>query len=693
MPKWYQGSYRRNLVDMHIEAWDEEFLSRFDPETYVALLKKANIQSAMLYINSHVGYCYWPTQTGCMHPGFKGEDRMKKLFDLCHQEGMDVIAYYSLIYNNWAYESNPDWRMVDMNGKASRERRINVKPGGSRINEGRYGLCCPNSKGYREFVFAQIREFCQHFDFEGVFFDMTFWPMVCYCNSCKERYAKEVGGDIPTIVDWNDPVWVNFQKKREEWMSEFADIVTRELKKNKPHATVEHQYSTATHSWIRGVTEGISQASDYAGGDLYGGFLQQSFVCKLYHGLTRNQPFEYMTSRCYPSLNDHTTMKSKEMLALHTYITMAHQGAFLIIDAIDPIGTMNSKVYELIGSVFEESKQYEPYLGGEFCKDVGIYFSLRAKMNPDVNGYDAVKPDYSVPHLEAAFGAACILKENHIPYGVVNNYKLEDLSKVKILVLPDVVAMNEVEKQAVKDFVQKGGSLYVSGRTAPDLLAEMLGLQYEGRTEEDVTYMEFNDHGSFLLAKTEANYPLTVFGYQLKMRGASKEQTLATITLPYTNPSDFGEFASIHSNPPGTKTEYPSVIYRSYGKGRIMWVAAPLEAAQQQPHRQVFANMIRELATEPFAFEADAPGVAEVTLFHKEEENRFLVSVVNVQDDFQILPVYDMTVRIRLGNKKPVRVMVLPCEKEIEFNMKNGYVEFKIDKLDIFKMFAIDYEE
>ncbi|MCM8900060.1 alpha-L-fucosidase [Caldicoprobacter algeriensis] len=680
MSKWYQKSYRRSLVDMHIEAWNDEFLSQFDPETYVELLKKANIQSAMLYINSHVGYCYWPTKTGCMHPGFKGEDKMKKLFDLCHKAGMDVIVYYSLIYNNWAYNLNPSWRMLDRNGKASRE------------NGGRYGLCCPNSQGYREFVFAQIKEFCQHFDFEGVFFDMTFWPMVCFCNSCKERYAKEVGGDIPTVIDWNNPVWVNFQKKREEWMSEFAEITTREMKKYKPYATVEHQYSTATQPWIRGVTEGISQASDYIGGDFYGGFMQQSFVCKLYYGLTRNQPFEYMTSRCYPNLRDHTTMKSREMIALHNYITMAHQGAFLIIDAIDPIGTMNPKVYELIGDVFEESKKYEPYLGGKFCKDVGIYFSLRAKMNPDVNGNDAIDPDYGVPHLDAAFGAACILKENHIPFGVVNNYKLEDLSKIKILILPDVVVMDETEKQAVKDFVQKGGSLYISGRTAPDLVAEMLGLQYEGRTEEDITYITFNDNGNFLISNTNVNYPLTIFGYQLKMSGASKEQILATITLPYTNPSESGQFASIHSNPPGINTEYPSVIYGSYGRGKVIWVAAPLEAAQQEPHRQVFVNMIRELATEPFAFQADGPGVAEITLFHKEEENRFLVSVVNIQEGFHILPVYNMTVRIRLDNKKPVRVVMLPSKKEIKFDVKNGYVEFKIDKLDIFKMFAVDYE-
>ena len=38
---WYRNVYRRNLVDMHIEDWDERFLSEFDPKDYVENLKKA----------------------------------------------------------------------------------------------------------------------------------------------------------------------------------------------------------------------------------------------------------------------------------------------------------------------------------------------------------------------------------------------------------------------------------------------------------------------------------------------------------------------------------------------------------------------------------------------------------------------------------------------------------------------------
>lgn len=55
MDKWYKKHYRRTLLDMHIEDWNEEFLSQYDPKKYFELLKKAEITAPMIYVQSHVG--------------------------------------------------------------------------------------------------------------------------------------------------------------------------------------------------------------------------------------------------------------------------------------------------------------------------------------------------------------------------------------------------------------------------------------------------------------------------------------------------------------------------------------------------------------------------------------------------------------------------------------------------------------
>ena len=72
MKKWYQDKFRRTLLDMHIEDWNPEFMRQFDPEVYFRALQKAEITAPMIYVQSHVGLCYWPTKSGVMHKGFEG---------------------------------------------------------------------------------------------------------------------------------------------------------------------------------------------------------------------------------------------------------------------------------------------------------------------------------------------------------------------------------------------------------------------------------------------------------------------------------------------------------------------------------------------------------------------------------------------------------------------------------------------
>ena len=88
---WYSSLYRRHLLDMHIEDWSSEFLSEFSAEEYIKNLKKAQINYAMIYFQSHVGLCYFPTEKGTMHSAFEKDPyMMKKLVDECHKSGIRV---------------------------------------------------------------------------------------------------------------------------------------------------------------------------------------------------------------------------------------------------------------------------------------------------------------------------------------------------------------------------------------------------------------------------------------------------------------------------------------------------------------------------------------------------------------------------------------------------------------------------
>lgn len=691
--KWFQKSYRRNLVDMHVSDWDEKFLSEFDPKKYVETVTLAGISSALVYANSHVGNCYWPTKTGHMHKGLKGRDILGEVIELFHQSGIDVITYYSLIFNNWAYDNHPDWRIVNIGGKETK------------VWTGRYGVCCPNSS-YRDFVVAQIEELCKNYEFEGVWPDMTFWPTVCYCPACIKRYASEVEEELPRIVNWEDPSWVKFQRKREEWLAEFASLVTSTVKKLKPTATVSHQSGSFLQDWKMGTSIELAKQSDFLAADLYGDSLQQSFYSKLFYNLSENVPFEYMTSRCYPDLRHHTSIKSEELLKAQVYSTLVNHGAFVFIDAIDPVGTLNTDVYERMGRIFKQTQKYEKYLGGRLCQDIGIYVSFESRIDLADNGRkvnEVLLNITKVPsHSQAALWASKSLLNAHIPFGVITKKNLKELSSYRVIILSDVPMMDEEETEALREFVSSGGSLYASkytslitkdGEREKDfLLSDVFGVSYLGETKEEVTYISPEEEGKDLFPGYSAKYPLTILAPQLKIKTRGGAKVLATLTLPYTDPRDSSRFASIHSNPPGIPTDYPSIVLNGYGKGRALYVATDLEAIESESHPIIFTNLINLLSPKPFSFEADAPKSVEITLFHQPDRKRYLINLLNFQAELPNIPIERIKLRIRLNRKELERLIKLPEEKELVYEVKEDCVEFVAPKLETFLMLALDYK-
>jgi hypothetical protein len=687
--KWYQKSYRRNLVDMHIDDWNEEFLSKLNVKAYVGLLKKANVQTAMIYANSHVGLCYWPTTHARMHRGLKGEDFLGEMIQLCHAQGMDVVVYFSLIYDNWAYDHDPDWRIINEFGCNSREKSEKIMFSGER-----YGTCCPNNVGYRDYVRKQVRELCEMYSFEGIFFDMLFWPSVCYCPSCKARFEAETGMQIPEILDWTDASWLRFQQKREEWMSEFAEFITHTVREVTPGVTVEHQFSPASHSWRWGVTDGICKASDYAGGDFYGGASQQSFICKLYHSLTLNEPFEYMTSRCDPDLYFHTNTKSKEALELHTYLALAHNGAFLFIDAIDPDGIVQPELYQTMGEIFSESARYEKFLGGKLCRDVAIYFSLTSKIDLQYNGtlVSQLKETGEFPHLKAALTAAETMIWHHIPFDVVSKRNLGEIGDCAVLVLPDVRLIDDEEAEKICAFVEHGGSLYVSGYADHPMISKLIGIQYCGETKEKITYLAPNGKGGALFPGIDVSAPLAIKGSQHIVRTEHPEDVRATVTLPYTDPADTTHFASIHTNPPGVTTNHAAAIERKYGKGKVLWLAAPIEAMESTATRQAFAHLVKTLAEKPLFFVSDAPAPVEILVFHQEEHKRFVVHLVNEQEKYPQIIAQNIRLAVKLNGRKAISANILQHGQEIKLAQEGGYAHIEIPRLKTYCMAQIKYE-
>jgi hypothetical protein len=679
---WYVTAYRRAVIDIHIPDWDDAFLSKIDVDQYVGLLSRARAQSVVAYAMSHVGLFNYQTKVGRPHKGLLGRNLVREIIDACHTRRIAVQLYNSLIFDRTTADLHADWRMRTADGKPHGEG-------------GRHGLVCPNSP-YREYVRAWVEEECTLFDFDGIRFDMTFWPAVCYCEHCRRRFAAEVGGEIPTLVNWLDERWVAFQRKREVWLGEFAAIATNTVRKHRPTASVEHQSSTYPANWALGVNTPLLPNNDFLQGDFYGDSWQGSFVRKLLEDLTPRRPYGFETSFSL-ELADHTAMKPEPLLEAKAAAAIADNAAFIFIDAIDPIGTLNPKVYDRMGRIFDRLMPYYGELGGERVADVAVYYSLDSKFDFAGNGRNVGGADTSDAHTRSATAFTRALGSHHLPFAVIGKASLRHLSDLKVLVLPNVNMMDDSEVEIIRHWVREGGCLLATGWTS---LVDTRGRQGKDFSLADVFgvtlkqpswtawphYVAPTGEATAEFGEFSISYPAfaRTTGQEISVRSDSSARVLATTTLVWPATDD-SRFSSIHSNPPWKPTTRPEIVVNSYGKGKAIYCASPIETIDALSDTLI--RLIRRLYR-GFSFECDAPAAVELTLFHQPELHRYRLSLVNFQKDLPNIPIEQIPVQLRLPAKVH-RIVALPTNRRIPHTERDGVVRFTVPRLEALAMFAV----
>ncbi len=680
--QWYSRAWRRAVIDMHIPDWDERFLSEFDARQYAEMLVRSRAQSIVCCCLSHTGLFNYPTKVGKQHAAWKGRNALQEMIDRCHERKISVVLYCSLIFDRWAGDTYPEWRIRNWEGKIYGQ-------------DGRQATICPNSP-YRDYVRRFVTEISDQFDFEGIRFDMTFWPAVCYCEYCQKRFAEEVGGTLPMTVDWQDEKWVAFQRCRERWLIEFARVPTETVLSRKPKVSIEHQSSTYPLNWTFGVTEGLAGQNSFLQGDFYGDQLLGSFVRKLLERMTPNRPFGYETSFSI-DLHDHTAMKSEELLLAKASAAIADSAAFIFIDAINPIGTVNLRTHARMGKVFDRLMPYYPHIGGERLFDVAIYYSLESKFTMASGGRHIGSTDSSDAHTESAMQVASRLIQAHLPFEVITKASLSQLQHCRILILPNVNMMDENECETIRGWVQAGGGLIATGGTSivdklgrkhsDFMLADVFGVSLvEANWSNRNHYIAPTSDGQDLFPEFDTRAPVYSQGFGIRVNAAPNTTVLATTTLPWPSP-DPTKFSSVYSDPPWMATDYPEVTLNHFGKGAAVYCGTRIETLQPIP--DTIALLVRRLNSR-FCFEVDAPACVEATLFHQPDRRRHVLSLVNFQKELPNLPVEGIVCRLDL-DVRINEIQEIPSMRGVDFIRRGAMVEFRIPRLETLAQFAAQH--
>ena len=687
---WYGAIYRQLHLDAHLDRFDAIYRN-FDAEAAADIFQAAGFQ--MVSYMAMDGPSYYPTKIGVPHPGLD-RDFTGELTRALKKRGIRTIVYMSAHLERRFHREHPDWI-------------YNPDPSRTIVDTGSIGesaATCLNSSWVDEVAIPQYREILEWYDVDGFFIDGVTQPYLrsnCYCTYCRELFAREVGGNIPT--DDSDPKAFAYRKWANRHMEAYMEKVYCALSAIKPGVAILNngvwmvsRYPVSPPEYVMH----ICWDTPVPGTGLYSyNFSEEGRYLATLTDVRPAITWSCMAIDGY-SWGDYT-MREPEAFMHESAIVLAACGRIYLSDNPYPSGNPDGALMDAYSAVNERARALEPFLKG--CvpvKDAAILHSAdsvwsKAPMNP-CTGWTAS------PAYHAVCGAHKALIEGHVQLGIVNSdVFLKTIDRYGVLILPDQRILSEEECAAIRHFVGNGGALVATGETGlrdgenkpldTFSIADVLGVDYRGSSDTINSYLRI----------TEKNEPFGIPAYDVQVVGnythivPTTAQTLIDLVPPY-------EGKKTGSPPPAVHPEGPGVTINVFVKGKAVYCASRLFEAYFREDTPVLRKIALWLLNLAYPVESrtialdNAP--INVEVFYNEHSGERFIHLINFNADKRelgtphiqdFITVYGIRARVRLP-RKPKSVTTVPEGKMLSFSYRNGWVEFEAEPLEIHGVYRIE---
>ncbi|MBN1418869.1 MAG: beta-galactosidase trimerization domain-containing protein [Planctomycetes bacterium] len=616
--------FRRHIVGIEwgptgANDRDEIYMSRASGRDIIAALARARSEYAVVFMKD-MNFAYYPSRVATRCPNLRGRDLLRECIDAAKPIGMPVIAYCQVQYDTATWNAHPEWRMKDAAGEDL----------GSRL--------CYRS-GYLAFVEAVAAEMMEY-EIAGFHFDMLDFgfgpPYGCWCPTCRAAFKKEHGIEMPAGVTW-DEAWEKMLRFRCESNGRFCEDLEAFVKAKRPEISVDYNYhGYPPFNWVEGeMPVRHARTGDFVtaeGLPFVFGHTNPSLLALFLRAARPEGPIQCVTSRSVYDYHDFTVRPVLD-LGWEVFTYLAHGAQCTIVDKANYEGTIDPVVYDRIGTIFAEALSKRDFFGHEPVREVGLYFSARAR-----DWYAREEP---VKYFGAVWGAHKALVHSHIPVGFVidESASLERLRAFPIIYAPNLAVVTAEEIGLLRAYVADGGKLLLTGLAGAcdrhgnlkerSSLEELIGARLV-RTfvAENDNYLRLprtlgDGEGKFLLEGIPPDWPMLAWGpiAVFEARGART----------------FGEILAAHRTEDNLwmrrmsagKVAGPAVLVHRFGKGLVVCVPCAFDAAyagdyRMPEHRILIRNLIRLLNPAPEVV-VDAPLNVETVIARDAKRGRHLI--------------------------------------------------------------------
>lgn len=596
--------------------------------------------------------------------------KLRELVERCHAKRMKLVLGLPPFPAVECVRRHPDWRVQSGDKPIAAEPKVSDL--GSRLgcNNGPWG----------DFLVEICGELIEDFHLDGYSFDGNYHPALCKCPACKSAYRKDHNRDLPPSANLDDVAYREYLVWRGERLENHYRRLQQGIKKANPDAVLMSWTTNAGrygHFLFspRSMPTRLNRLFDLPMQEWWldesniGGSLAPSFGAAYLRAVTGDRPCAsepYLMSRGNPYGTDSFPVQerlTRALLATTYGSTLAmslgwpgHDPAedFHVIAQREKYLTRTTTLPWAAMLVSEQTRQFHAY------KDI---------------------PDRFLAPLFGAFRAAV---EEHLPLQLINDWDATgtSLARFAVLLLPNSAALSDSQVAAIRLFVEKGGGLIASGdaalcdelgRPRADFaLADLFGVSFRDRskTRNEVARLNWANHPLVRDAKLQKLVP----GKSAIFRGP---QTIVS------NPKDMDEVA-LRMLPEGSHQPIPAAIVRPFGKGRVIYFAAGIDAANwsySYPYyRRLLASAIEWAAGGQPPVQVVAPMCVQSTYFTQQEkgQRRLIVHLFNGIDTTsnhglpasdvplreEIVPIHG--IRVRFRQHVPKQLHLEPGGKVLE---------------------------
>ncbi len=526
--RWVQTNLRENDAAMQ-------------PGKFVAELADFDANAVLMALGGISAFYPSKVQFHYVSPYIpKGHDTFGEVLALSHAQGIRVIGRldFSKTHKD-AYDAHPEWFFKKADGEPA-------------IYNGLYQTCI-NGAWYREKAPEILREALDHYDVDGLFFNMFSNPAadysghplgICHCDNCKRMFRARFHRDLPEKPDADYRAFLHDAGVTE------SEMIRKIIKEKRPNAAlvgtspeigdmVFSESNTAVKRplplWPYASSDNVSRA--------------------------RNTYPEKMAINQCMSFVDYAwrfAMVPQPEIRTRLWQNVANGGAA----AINVHGTLEQEdrtALETAKPVFRWLKEHENFY-------VGQYPEARVLLLGGGTRGFGTEPNYR--------GMFRILSQEHVPFGVVDNTSWIGKRDVDL-----VVATGDVPKE-LEQYVRDGGHLLIASSTAPPM---DMGKTVKLWKDPDGAYFRIRDKNMFPSMK-DINVTMMYGDYlQVDAKGP----------LTFIPPSMYGPPEFVHVD--WKDTDAPGLIIKQFGRGTVAWLPWNLGEIYYMHSSEAHARLIHDL--------------------------------------------------------------------------------------------------